>query len=78
MQAIELEFYPIEGNAPEFVCNSCGSRFTADGYMGDVPVGEDAHFSVVVCSLKCVNEFQFHPRSDEYIAENIRRIVNHR
>ena len=71
-----LEFFPIE-NTPVFHCNLCGNPMTS-GFMSEVQLGGGDTYNNVICSEKCLKEFREFPRTNEYIAENIKKIMGDR
>lgn len=70
MNASNLVFHEIQGNAPIFACNYCGARDQATGWlMADVPIGDGDTVSIVCCSARCATEFKAHPYADRYLAD---------
>lgn len=56
----ELKFEPLElsGNPPPLTCCCCGKPVPATGgFVCEIPVTEDGNWSLVLCSLSCLQQF---------------------
>jgi len=72
----DLHFEKIEGNAPDFTCNFCGTRRPGNGMlMASLQITEDSEFSVVVCDHECMVGIMSAPHTDDYINDTIERIM---
>lgn len=74
--AQKLEFSEIEGNPPTLNCNLCSTEFTSGGVAADVPITDDRHLTIVMCSTICAEHFKDNPYADEYIFGTICRCLN--